>query len=223
MADDVPTSLEERNVRRRDPEGDVVHHLGEFQMATADEEMEKAFDYYDEDDGSLLDPSQVRAGMDRERELMTSLDVAERVRRDEVPPGTKIWSGRWCHRRKAGGVRSRYVIRQYKTAVEQDAFSGTPGWTAIRLLLVMSVIEKINVVVGDFSVAFMHTPLEEEEERVYVEAPIEFEPHGTHVWFLKKALNGLKRASLQFQNFLFNVLTLQMGLKQGNTDSRIPR
>ncbi len=87
LADDVPTDLEERNVRRRDPEGDVVHHLGEFQMATADEEMEKAFDDYDEDDGSLLDPSQVRAGMDRERELMTSLDVAERVRRDEVPSG----------------------------------------------------------------------------------------------------------------------------------------
>ena len=45
---------------------------------------------------------------------MRDLDVAEVRRRDEVPEGTRVWSGRWCHRKKAGGVRSRYVVRQHR-------------------------------------------------------------------------------------------------------------
>ena len=60
-----------------------------------------------------MDPSQVKAGIEREVKQMRELDVAEERRRDEVPEGVRVWSGRWCHRKKAGGVRSRYVVRQY--------------------------------------------------------------------------------------------------------------
>ena len=56
---------------------------------------------------------------------MRELDVAEVRRRDEVPEGVRVWSGRWCNRKKAGGVRSRYVVRQYRTEWSEDAFCGT--------------------------------------------------------------------------------------------------
>ena len=115
--------------------------------------------YWDEDDGEQLDPSQVKAGIEREVKQMHELDVAEERSRDEVPDGVRIWSGRWCHRKKAGGVRSRYVVRQYHTEWSEDAFCGTPGWGAIRLLLAVASLMRWKVMPGDFSTAFMHTPL----------------------------------------------------------------
>ena len=84
--------------------------------------------YWDEDDGEQLEPSQVQAGIEREVKQMRELDVAEVRRRDEVPEGVRVWSGRWCYRKKAGGVHSRYVVRQYRTEWSEDAFCGTPGW-----------------------------------------------------------------------------------------------
>ena len=69
---------------------------------------------------------------------MRELDVAEVRGRDEVPEGVRVWSGRWCHRKKAGGVRSRYVVKQYRTEWSEDAFCKTPGWGAIRLLLAVA-------------------------------------------------------------------------------------
>ena len=95
---------------------------------------EKIETYRDEDDGEQLEPSQVQAGIEREVKQMRELDVAEVRRRDEVPEGVRVWSGRWCHRKKVGGVRSRYV-RQYRTEWSEDAFCGTPSWWAIRLFL----------------------------------------------------------------------------------------
>ena len=67
---------------------------------------------YDEDDGEALDPGQVKEGIQRELDMMRDLDVGEPVRRDEIAKGTKIWTTRWCHRKKAGGVRARLVVRQ---------------------------------------------------------------------------------------------------------------
>ena len=52
--------------------------------------------YRDEDDGEQLEPSQVKAGIEREVKQMRELDVAEERSRDAVPDGVRIWSGRWC-------------------------------------------------------------------------------------------------------------------------------
>ena len=89
---------------------------------------------------------------------------------DEVPEGVGIWSGRWCHRKKAGRVRSRYVVRQYHTEWSEDAFCGTPGWGAIRLLLAVASFMRWKVMPGDFSTAFMHTPLLDSDE-YWIEPP----------------------------------------------------
>ena len=198
------------------PSGDVV-----MALAVADEVFEiadtvetRVTDYWDEDDGEWLDPAKVQQGMKREETLMNELDVAETMKRSSVPAGTRVWSGRWGHRKKADGVRSGYVIRQFKGEIDADSFSGTPGYEAVRVLLaIASFTPLMDVLTGDFSVAFMHTPLKE-HERVYMEPPRELEPDHTKVWYLKKALNGLKEASLRFQQFLFEILTLKLDFMQ---------
>ena len=161
--------------------------------------------YWDEDDGEQLEPSQVKAGIEREVKQMRELDVAEERSRDEVPEGVRIWSGRWCHRKKAGGVRSRYVVRQYHTEWSEDAFCGTPGWGAIRPLLAVASLMRWKVMPGDFSTAFMHTPLLDSDE-YWIEPPREVVPDTRIVWKLKKALNGLVTASKRFQQHLFRLL-----------------
>ena len=76
--------------------------------------------------------------------------------RSELPPGTVVWSGRWCHRRKGEGVRSRYVVRQFRFQAGLECFSGTPTKEAVRILLAIALKEGYAIVTGDFSVAFMH-------------------------------------------------------------------
>ena len=198
------------------PSGDVV-----MALAVADEVFEiadtvetRVTDYWDEDGGEWLEPAKVHQGMKREGTLMNELDVAETVNRSSVPAGTRVWSGRWCHRKKADGVRSRYVIRQFKGEIDADAFSGTPGYEAARVLLaIASLTPLLDVITGDFSVAFLHTPLKE-HGRVYVEPPRELEPDHSKVWYLKKALDGFKEASLRFQQFLFEILSLKLDFMQ---------
>ena len=136
---------------------------------------------------------------------MRELDVAEVRRRDEVPEGVRIWSGRWCHWKKAGGVRSRYFVRQYRTEWSEDAFCWTPGWGAIRLLLAVASLMRWMVMLGDFSTAFMHTPLLDSDE-YWIEPSREVVPDTRIVWKLKKALNGLVTASKRFQQHLLRLL-----------------
>ena len=87
----------------------VSHVIGdsEVEVLATNEEIETYIEcdgtYWDEDDGEQLEPSQVQAGIEREVKQMRELDVAEVHRREEVPEGVRVWSGRWCHRKKAGG------------------------------------------------------------------------------------------------------------------------
>ena len=67
--------------------------------------------------------------------------------------------------------------------------------------------------IGDFSVAFIHTLLDE-KERIHVEPPREVVKDKSVLWKLRKALNGLRRAILLFQNFLFGICTEKLGFKK---------
>ncbi|CAK0878447.1 unnamed protein product [Prorocentrum cordatum] len=167
---------------------------------------------YDEDDGEALDPGQVKEGIQRELDMMRDLDVGEPVRRDEIATGTKIWTTRWCLRKKAGGVRARLVVRQYKwiAGKSDDNFAPTPGIEGIRLLIAVGLVEGADFITGDFSVAFMHTELDEE---IYVWPPPEMGlPSGT-VLRLKEALNGLQNASKLFSEKVQRILKEELGFR----------
>ena len=161
--------------------------------------------YYEEDDGQVLPTEQVHEGMQRELQLMRDLEVSERVLRSDVSPGKKIWSTRWCHRRKGTGVRSRFVVRQFRDTDWETAFSGVPGLVVVRILLCVSTILETSVVPGDFPVAFMSTLLHDAE---YIEPPLEAESDKQYVWKSRKALNGLKKADLRTAIHVDDPLTI---------------
>ena len=176
--------------------GDIVMVVDGETFCVPEEDVPKV--YYEEDDGQVLPTEQVHEGMQRELQLMKDLEVSERILRTDVPSGKKIWSTRWCHRRKGTGVRSRFVVRQFRDTDWETAFSGVPGLVVVRILLCISTILEWSAVPGDFSVAFMSTPLHDAE---FIEPPIEAESDSRYVWKLRKALNGLNKASQLFSNY----------------------
>eukprot|EP00971_Amphidinium_carterae_P188111 3733791-Amphidinium_carterae.3 len=115
-----------------------------------------------------------------------------------------IWTARWVHRVKGDGVRSRYVARQFKNAteeVESDVYAATPRLETIRLLIAWALANKYEIRTGDFSVAFMFTPVPE-DVHIYVEAGL----RGDQCWRLRKAMNGLRVSSRLFQDHLATIL-----------------
>ena len=113
--------------------------------------------------------------------------------RADVPNDARIWTGRWCPRKKGGGVRSRHFSHQYAAeACNEDARAGSAYERSSRAQPL-----KLAAAIGDFSVTCMHAPLEE-KERIHVEPPREWVKDKKVVWKLRKALNGLRRASLLF-------------------------
>ena len=171
--------------------GDIVMVIDGETLCVPEEDVPKV--YYEEDDGQVLPTEQVHEGMQRELQLMRDLEVSERVLRSDVSPGKKVWSTKWCHRRKGTGVRSRFVVRQFRDTDWETAFSGVPGFVVVRILLCASTILETSVVPGDL-VAFMSTPLHDAE---YIEPPLEAESDKQYVWKSRKALNGLRRRTCE--------------------------
>ena len=166
--------------------GDIVMVIDGETLCVPEEDVPEV--YHEEDDGQVLPTEQVHEGMQRELQLMRDLEVSERVLRSDVSPGKKIWS-KWCHRRKGTGVRSRFVVRQFRDTDWETAFSGVLGLVVVRILLFVSTILETSIVPGDL-VAFMSTPLHDAE---YIEPPLEAESDKQYVWKSRKALNGLKK------------------------------
>lgn len=165
--------------------------------------------YFEEDSGQPLPVEEVRAGVDRELELMTSFPVFEAVRRSSAT--SRVWSTRWCHRRKGPTtVRSRFVVRQYVDRDEVSFYSPTPGHETFRVLLILALRENLTVRCGDISVAFMNTPMPEDTP-VFVEPPKGLCPDRSVVWRLRRALNGLRDAARLFLEYLTKVLVEQLG------------
>ena len=147
--------------------------------------------YMEEDTGEKLPAEEVVIGMRRERDLMDSFPVYQAVRESEV--SGKIWSTRWCHRRKGPhDVRSRFVVRQFaeKGSSGDSAFySPTPGLETTRMLLALAVLMGLAVFFADISVAFMNTPMT--GPPVHVRPPEGMYQEKGVVWRLLRTLNGL--------------------------------
>ena len=188
--------------------GDIVMVIDGETFCVREEDVPKV--YYEEDDGQVLPTEQVHEGMQRELQLMKDLEVSERIIRTDVPSGKKIWSTRWCHRRKGAGVRSRFVVRQFRDTDWETAFSGEPGLVVVRILLCTARFWN-QVQCQVTSVAFMSTPLHDAE---FIEPPIEAESDSRYVWKLRKALNGLKKASQLFSNNLSDILVDKLGFEK---------
>ena len=169
--------------------------------------------YYDEDDGSILPLDRAKEGIRRELDFMAKLKVGRRVPRASLPPGTKVWGGRWCHRRRLEEVRSRYVAQQFRDLMEEEVYAGTPRTEAIRIMIAIALAMGVPLVPADFSVAYLHTPMDEADQ-VYVEIPPEiYDADTDEVWLLSRALYGLRKAAQKFQTYLTQLI-LALGFEQ---------
>eukprot|EP00971_Amphidinium_carterae_P297297 5906229-Amphidinium_carterae.1 len=81
---------------------------------------------------------------------------------------------------------------------------------AVRIIIIVASLHHYPIIPGDFSVAFMHTPMDEE---VFIEPPRELVPDTSQIWLLQKALNGLRTASQNFQRYLYKILTQELGFQ----------
>ena len=158
----------------------------------------------------------VKAGMDKEMDQLSYFEVYDEVPIEQVG-SEEIWSTRWVHRLRGDEVRSRLVVRQFNNSMREDVYAGTPTPSSIRILLYVAVLLNLPVNIGDFCVAFMQSKV---KENIFVMPPKEFRREG-FVWKLKKSMNGIRRASQNFQDFICEVLVEKMGFKRCKTDGSI--
>ena len=74
-----------------------------------------------------------------------------------------------------------------------DNYAATPGEDGIRVLLSVGLAEDDVFITGDFSVAFMHTELDED---VFAEPLPEMGIAPGYVFKLDRAVNGLRSSLL---------------------------
>ena len=124
-------------------------------------------------------------GVNREFDLMKSFPVCQAVPRAGV--ASKVWSTRWCYWKKGPKqVRARFVVRQFANSLDANFYSPTPGLEVTRVLFAMSLSKDLTILFGDFSVAFMNTPMPEGDP-LYVEPPEGLYKHNDTVWCRKPA------------------------------------
>ncbi len=95
----------------------------------------------------------------------------------------------------------RYVVRQFPSQVAEDAFCGTPEWIAIRMIQLIALNESLKVMTGNFTTAFMNTPLDP-DDAIYIERHEELGGGGEWAWKLKRSLNGLVLCGSDFRKTL---------------------
>ena len=136
---------------------------------------------------------------------MKAWEVVDREAWMNVLPST--WAFK-CKRLPDGQVqklKARFCVRgdhqiEGVDFKEDEIFSPVVSWNTVRLLLILSCIMGLETKQVDYTAAFIHAPLSEDEE-VYVEQPRGFSEPGK-VLKLNQCLYGLKQSPRNFYNHL---------------------
>eukprot|EP00971_Amphidinium_carterae_P036826 724113-Amphidinium_carterae.2 len=59
---------------------------------------------------------------------MSDLGVGQVIHRSEVTAGNRVWTGRWCHRKKNGGGNTRGRSTLIRSQVPQVCQQSESGW-----------------------------------------------------------------------------------------------
>ena len=97
-----------------------------------------------------------------------------------------------------------------------ETYASTPSHLSLRILLILSLVNKWDVVTADVSSAFLQAPISS-EELVLVKPPPELEQNPDVLWRLKKALYGLKTSPKLWQQHLASKLE-ELGLRKNQAD-----
>jgi hypothetical protein len=157
--------------------------------------------------------------MEIELEQLRQKDAWEEVLRQH---GVNVLPSTWafkCKRFPDGSMRklkARFCVRgdcQIEGVDFFDTYAPVVTWMTIRLLLLLSVVLGLATKQVDYTLAFVHAPIEED---VYVEMPRGFRKPG-YVYKLKRSLYGLRQSPKNFFEHLKSKL-LACGFKQSAFD-----
>ena len=152
------------------------------------------------------------------------------VKRSSVPQGSKVLPSTWVLRTKRypdGRLRkhkARFCVRgdRHVEGIDYtDKYSPVVAWSTVRMLLTISIYQKLHSKQVDFSNAFVQAKLKP-NEHIYVDVPKGYEftdgkENETYVLKLERSLYGLVQAPLYWGNHLKDALE-KHGLKQSASD-----
>jgi hypothetical protein len=157
--------------------------------------------------------------MEAEIVTLIELDVFEIVDRTS---DMKVLSRVWALKRKRypdGSIRklkARYCARGFEQVEGVDyfeTFAPVVMWLTVRLLLIMSILLKLETAQIDYTAAFVHADI---DCLVYVAMPPGFGVPG-QVWKLRKSLYGLSQSPRNYFLYTRDKL-IKMGFVQSEAD-----
>ena len=167
--------------------------------------FDKAGEFYDRCTGEILDRDATIAGIRAELAQMQEFGVFEWRRSSEKPAGERVISSKMFHKAKGDEVRSRMVAWEYADGVfAPEHHAGTPPTWALKLVLsrMVSKGRTRQFASHDVSVAFFHAWL---EQGVWVKPPRELRLGDDWLWYVVKALCGMRESSKAFQDVVRNM------------------
>jgi hypothetical protein len=157
---------------------------------------------------------QWKAAIDAEITSLQKLDVFKIVKRNSLPRGANIISGRWVFKVKpqADGTIDKFKCRLCAKGFLQkhgvdftSTFSPVANAASIKLLLAIAQKLGLELRSADVSTAFLFAELPV-NERVYMEAPAGINAGSDEVLELNRCIYGLKQASRRWYDKLRTTL-----------------
>lgn len=141
----------------------------------------------------------------------------------ELPSHCKAIEGKWVYKRKLNNkgeilrYKARFVAKGYAQRYGRDyveTFSPVVRHTTIRYLIALAVKNGMSIYQMDAETAFLQGDL---KENVYMQQAQGYDDKTGRVYWLRKAIYGLKQASRMW-NLKLNDVLLTHGFKRSQTD-----
>eukprot|EP00956_Cyclotella_meneghiniana_P042975 scaffold249367_cov117-Cyclotella_meneghiniana.AAC.2 len=159
----------------------------------------------------------------KEIETLEAMDAWEVVDPDDSTMNVidSIWAFRL--KRFPDGKAKKFKARFCARGDQQlegidffETYAPVVQWTTVRLMLILEVLLELKSKQGDVTCAFLHSELDQEKEKVYVEMPLGFRQKGK-VLKLKKTLYELRQSPRAFWQFLTKAMT-NVGMTVSKSD-----
>lgn len=183
---------------------------------------------------SQIEPSKIDEALEDDQWIVAMQEELNQFERNQVwelvsrPSGKHIIGTRWVFKNKLDEngiiVRNKAILvaqgyNQEEGIDFEEIFAPVARLEAIRLLLAYACSMNFQLFQMDVKSAFLNGYINEE---VYVKQPPRFEDfkHPSHVYILKKVLNGLKQAPRAWYDRLSNFLC-EKGFEKGKVDKTL--
>jgi hypothetical protein len=168
------------------------------------EEPDENHSTFENLDSNGFTDDELRISMTKEFESLKDFEVFKEIPISECSEDEirNAYSYTWVHRRKPTEVRSRLCIQgQYQPISDRDdTYASTPIMVILRILLTMALARSWSIKTLDISTAFLHaTVVSTDGERILMKPPSEFYPNSDVLWWIQKAMYGLRTSPKDWQ------------------------